>query len=305
MSGAAESARREASAQGARRAATARPRDAAHPCGGPADAPRTLDEARVRIGALEARLADQARVRAELVHLVCHELRTPITVISGFGRLLQNEVQGVLNEEQHRYVTEVLKSCTRLDAFVSDLLEARDDAATPFRVDVERGRLHDTLEAQLESLLPMLEERDLRVELTRHAADDDMDFDPRRIAQVVTNLMTNAIRYGRAGGVIRVETRDLPHGAADDESAWVEVAVEDDGEGIPAADRERLFEPFVRGAGSEESSGLGIGLALCRRIVEAHGGRIRVDRGALGGARFVFELPRRRSAEGKDGQDGG
>ena len=304
MSGAAESARREASAEGARRAATARPRDAVHSCEARGDAPGTLDEAQARIGALEAQLAEQARVRAELVHLVCHELRTPITVISGFGRLLQNEVQGVLNEEQHRYVTEVLRSCTRLDAFVSDLLEARDDAATPFRVDVERGRLHDTLEAQLESLLPMLEERDLRVELSRHAADDEMDFDPRRIAQVVTNLMTNAIRYGRAGGVIRVETRDLRR-PAEDGSQWVEIAVEDDGEGIPAADRERLFEPFVRGAGSAESSGLGIGLALCRRIVEAHGGRIRVDRGALGGARFVFELPRLGSAEGKDGQDGG
>ncbi len=265
--------------------------------------PLSLDAAHERIGALEAQLSEQARVRAELVHLVSHELRTPITVISGFGRLLQNEVQGPLAPEQHRFVAEMLKSCARLDAFVADLLEARLDGSTPFRVESASARIHETIDAQLEALMPMLEERGLRVELSLRASDDATSFDARRIAQVVTNLMTNAIRYGRAGGVIRVETCDAT-GAANDAPDRIEVAIEDDGDGIPEADRERLFEPFVRGAGRADTSGLGIGLALCRRIIEAHGGCIHVTSGRLGGARFVFELPRVDPAEGKDGQDG-
>ncbi|MBJ21629.1 MAG: HAMP domain-containing histidine kinase [bacterium] len=261
---------------------------------------RELAAARSRIIELEARLAGQARVRAELVNLVCHELRTPITVISGFSRLLQNEVSGTLNCEQHRFVREGLKACQRLDRFVGDLLEARPEAETPFAVVVEEADLHETIEGQLESLLPLLEERNLKVEARLRSRESILRFDARRIEQVISNLMTNAIRYGPASGVIRLEThlRDTALGATPHSS--IEVSVEDDGPGIPAADRERLFAPYVRGDHGEDAVGLGIGLAISRRIIDAHGGRIWIEAGELGGARFVFSLPRRRRAGRED-----
>lgn len=246
----------------------------------------SLEEARDRIAALESRLADQARERAELIHLVSHEFRTPITVISGFGRLLQSEGHGSLNDEQRRFVGESLKAVRRLDEFVGDLLEARVDAPTPFDIEPAPADLHEVIEAQLEALVPMLEERGTKVEMWPRAPDPEFDFDTRRIEQVMTNLLTNAIRYGRAAGVIRVATR-----AAEDEPDWILVTVEDDGPGIPVEDRERLFAPYVRGCSTGEIRGLGIGLALCRRIIEAHGGRIHVEEGELGGASFVFGLP--------------
>ena len=249
---------------------------------------RRLDAARLRIELLESQLAQHARSRAELIHLVGHELRTPITVISGFARLLLNPIHGELSDDQHRFVEESLKACRRLDDFVGDLLDTDPRAQTPFVVDPEPGDLRGTIEGSLEALLPMLEERGTKLEVSLRSDESPLPIDARRIEQVLTNMMTNAIRYGRLSGVIRVETREILMAGC----RHVEVVVEDDGSGIPSEDRERLFEPFVRGEGAGEVQGLGIGLAICRRIIEAHGGSIRVGAGELGGARFCFSLPR-------------
>ncbi len=263
-----------------------------------------LDEALSRVTALEEKLACQARARTELVHLVSHELRTPITVISGFGRLLQNEAHGSLNKEQSHYIDESLKACRRLDEFVVDLLEAQRESGTPLSVEIKEADLHALIRAHLESLAPLLEERGMKVESQLAASRSRLPFDERRIEQVITNLMSNAMRYGRAGGVIRISTNSL-RGDADasaDHAArsGVEVIVEDDGPGIPDADREHLFAPYVRGEGHDDCEGLGIGLAICRRVIASHGGSIRVESGELGGARFVFELPGCSSANGED-----
>ncbi len=247
----------------------------------------SLEEARDRIAALEAQLDEQARARAELIHLVSHELRTPITVISGFGRLLRNEGHGALNEDQRRFVEECLNACRRLDDFVGDLLEARADAATPFEIVRARADLHEVIAAPLEALVPMIEERGMKVEVRLRASEPVIAFDARRIEQVMTNLLTNAIRYGRPAGLIRIGSEEAVEGGGE-----ILVSVEDDGPGIRPEDRDRLFAPYVRGVATGEVPGLGIGLALCRRIIEAHDGRIHVEEGELGGARFVFALPR-------------
>ncbi len=283
---------------------------------------RKLDEARDRIALLECRLAAQGRERTELVHLVAHELRTPITVISGFVRLLQDESEGRLGPEQHRYVEECLSACRRLDRFVEDLLEARPDSTCALSVDLREADLDGTIRGLLESLTPLLDERGQHVETVWGGASRVL-FDGGRIEQVVTNLVTNAVRHGRAGGRIRVST-DLVAAprrkgpvvgvlAERDERVQARVSVEDDGPGIAEADRERLFQPYVRGRSRPEiqpgggdraqhASGLGIGLALCRRIISAHGGEIRVEDSNLGGARFCFELPCARASAAEDGR---
>jgi len=248
---------------------------------------KELDEARARVSDLEAKLATQARQRTELVHLVSHELRTPITVISGFGRLLQNEAHGSLNKEQTHYIDQCLRACRRLDEFVVDLLEAQPESGTPLSVEIAEANLHDLIRGRLESLAPVLDERGTRTELDLSARTFRLPFDERRIEQVITNLMSNAIRYGRERGVIRVSTNT----ARIESTGCVEVAIEDDGPGIPFEDREHLFEPYVRGEGHDDCEGLGIGLAICRRVIASHGGTIRVESGDLGGARFVFALP--------------
>ncbi len=248
-----------------------------------------LERTRARVQTLETKLARQAKARSELIHLVSHELRTPITVISGFGRLLQNEAHGSLNHEQSHYIDQSLKACRRLDQFVIDLLEAQPESGTPLSVEIAEGDIHRLIRAQLEALAPLLDERGIQIELRLEAGSSRLPMDERRIEQVMTNLMSNAIRYGRRNGVIRIATKSIQTG---DETS-VSVSVEDDGPGIPVEDREHLFAPYVRGDGENESEGLGIGLAICRRIMASHGGTIRVDAGDLGGALFIFVLPGR------------
>ena len=250
---------------------------------------KELDEALTRVAALEAKLALQARARTELVHLVSHELRTPITVISGFGRLLQNEAHGTLNREQTHYIDQSLKACRRLDEFVVDLLDAQPESGTPLSVEIAEADLHALIRTRLESLAPLLDERGIQIELDLDARGSRLPFDERRVEQVITNLMTNAIRYGREQGVIRIATKSMPDAFA----GTVKVAIEDDGPGIPVEDREHLFAPYVRGEGHTDCEGLGIGLAICRRVIASHGGAIDVDSGDLGGARFEFTLSRR------------
>jgi signal transduction histidine kinase len=259
---------------------------------------KELDDARARIASLEERLAHHARERSELVHLVCHELRTPITVISGFGRLLQNEAHGELNKAQAHYVAQSLQACRRLDQFVVDLLEARPESGTPLSVEIAPANLHELIRARLESLAPVLDEREVRIELELGARAFRFPFDERRIEQVITNLLSNALRYGRPGGTIRITTRTIASG----DSVAIEVSVEDDGPGIPEEDREHVFAPYVRGGEADCEAGLGIGLAICRRIIAAHDGSIHVESGALGGARFVFELPLSRAGSEAAGE---
>ncbi len=258
-----------------------------------------LGDALARVAELEAELTQQARLRTELIHLVSHELRTPITIISGFNRLVRSEAVIPLSEEQDRFIGESLKACRRLDRFVDDLLAARPDGATPMAVvqrRVSTTDLEGVIQAQLESMAPLLADRRLNLECVFEAPRLALSLDLERIEQVVTNLLSNAIRYGRPGGSVRVSVRRSQSEDGRQNRFPIEVAVEDDGPGIPVPDRERLFEPYVRGRAKQDRSqlngdGLGIGLSICRRIIAAHGGSISVDASSLGGARFEFRLP--------------
>jgi signal transduction histidine kinase len=110
-----------------------------------------------------------------------------------------------------------------------------------------------------------------------------------RVEQVLTNLIENAIKHAPPGGVIEVASRRLP--PTHEGRPFVEVAVSDEGPGVSEADRERIFEAYVQACEQSRAGGLGLGLAVCKRLVEAHGGSIAVTERPGGGSRFVFTLP--------------
>jgi len=118
-----------------------------------------------------------------------------------------------------------------------------------------------------------------------------VDGDYTQLEQVVTNLLENAGRHAPPGSTVRIGGRRLATPAAESADGQVEVWVADEGIGVPDWESERVFEPFRRGEGSRSS---GVGLAICKAVVEAHGGHIRVDRTPGGGATFAFTLPARR-----------
>ncbi len=245
-----------------------------------------------------ARVERNASQREELLTVVSHELRTPITVIAGFNKLLLSEKVGPLTEEQQHFLNESAKSCRRLSAFIGNLIEAAREVAGERPLELVETSLSGTIEGVLAFLRPLLDERCQSLELDLDPAAARARFDPMRVEQVLTNLIGNALKHGRRGGVIRVSSRPVEAATAA-AGRFVEVAVSDDGPGIPAEDRERIFEPYVRGGGANRAGGLGLGLAICKRIVEAHGGAILVTDAPGGGSRFSFTL---RAASGDTSQ---
>jgi signal transduction histidine kinase len=242
---------------------------------------------------LEAQRELNKRERAEredLLGVVSHELRTPVTVIGGYGRLLLSEEVGPLNSEQRKFLEESQKSCGRLDAFIEKLLLASEANRGHEVLEVGRGRLAPVLQGIAEMFRPMLGERDLRLSLDVAAEPAEARFDRVRLEQVLTNLIGNAVKFTPPGGSIEIATRGLE--TPDDEwvRRWVEIRVSDDGPGIAVGDRARVFEPYVQ-LGDRDGGGLGLGLAICKRLVEAHGGRIALDERLGGGCTFRFTLP--------------
>lgn len=246
----------------------------------------TLEDARREIARLRDALDRQAAEREELLSVVSHELRTPVTVIRGYNNLLLSEEVGALSERQREFLEQSNRSCTRLDRFIGDLLAAAGDPRSQ-QPEPRLASLDPVLEETLASLRPLLDERGIDVDLKVDRDAAEAWFDPVRIEQVLTNLLVNAIRFSQPGTQVSVRTR--PQQVAG--RPGVEVSVVDTGPGVPEPDRERVFEPYVRAANDERGGGLGLGLAICKRIVDAHEGAIGVDDGPGGGSRFFFRLP--------------
>jgi signal transduction histidine kinase len=260
---------------------------------------RALHDANRELAALRERHRREASEREQILNVVSHELRTPVTVIAGYARLLLTEKVGPLNEEQRRFLSESAKSCQRLSSFIGNLLEAAREISADSVLEVCETSLAPTIEGVVTFLKPLLEEHQLEIRLALHPDGPRARFDPLRIEQVLTNLLGNAIKYARAGGMIEILTREVRMGSGPSERPGVEVSVADDGPGVSAEDRQRIFEPYVRAGEASRAGGLGLGLAICKRIVEAHGGEIRVtDRAEGQGACFSFTLPAAESAPG-------
>jgi len=229
--------------------------------------------------------------REEILAVVSHELRTPVTIISGYSRLLLAEEVGAINDEQRRFLEETRKGCCRLDRFIANLLEASRVSKGDEVLEISAASVAPVIDGVAAMFRPMFEEKELAVELQVERDACRARFDRMRVEQVLTNLVGNAIRYAPRGGHIEIRAHPIeaPHGSPG--RRFVEIAVTDDGPGIPAKDRERIFRPYVQAGEESRAGGLGLGLAICKRLVKAHGGAIGVGERRGGGSRFFFTLP--------------
>ena len=227
-----------------------------------------------------------ARRQAEFVSAVSHELRSPLTSITGALDIVLSEYAGRLSEKQRRYAQLARDSCTKLNQVVDDLLDvARSErgrmpvSLTPILLD-ELGR------DAVERFRPAAQQKHVTLESKTVGSAIRIMGDPDRLGQVLSNLLSNAIKFTPEGGVVEVEMFG-PSVA----STHVGVAVFNNGEPIPEEARERIFEKFERlDPGDRQVGGTGLGLAISRAIVEAHGGRIWVEN-RTDGTKFVFTLP--------------
>ena len=251
------------------------------------EASRELQSLHREVEELRDRLRFERAEREELLTVVSHELRTPVTVMNGYHRLLLAQDVGPLTDEQRRFLEESSKSCKKLDAFIEKLMQASREPRASEVLEFCSAPLRPLIEEIASAFEPLLEERGERIEVDIDPKLSRAHFDRAAVEQVLTNLLGNAIRYTRKGSTIGIASRELRVNGR----AFVELSVSDEGPGVVADDRQRIFEPYVQAGDESRAGGLGLGLAICKRLVEAHGGTIGVSERPGGGSCFAFTLP--------------
>ncbi|GAW49918.1 MULTISPECIES: sensor histidine kinase [unclassified Nocardioides] len=222
------------------------------------------------------------KVKDEFVASVSHELRTPLTSIVGYVDILQDRPD--LPGDVLAQLDVVARNTDRLNRLVADLLHTAQADDGPMHVVRSETDLGVIVRDSVQAATPAAERAGVGIEVDAPLSLMVM-ADPQRMAQVVDNLVSNAIKYTAAGGRVRVRV------AVD--GAKVELSVADTGIGIGASDRDRLFTRFFRSRQAEERSiqGVGLGLSITKAIVESHGGRIEVESELGQGSEFRVRLP--------------
>ena len=205
-----------------------------------------------------------------------HELRTPLSVLRAQVELLDRETD---ERMRHEGTATLLRRLDELDRLVGDMLTLASAEAGEL-IEPRPIDLSDFFE-DVRRDLPLFGERRFRVE----PVEGTLDADPDRLAQVLRNLVRNAVAHTNPGDRVEVKARGR--------DTWLEISVSDTGPGIPTEELEQIFERFHRldHSRSRDSGGSGLGLAIARTIVEAHGGQIRAESSPGHGATFRIELP--------------
>jgi len=226
------------------------------------------------------------RAKTHFLANMSHELRTPLNAVLGLSEAL---LEGTYRDEpakQQRSLKMIHDSGKHLLSLITDVLDIARIDAGKYSLSLEVVDVQPLLGRCVSYVIDMAEQRGQRIVVSEDLRAHVM-ADRHKLKQVLINLLTNAIKYSPRDTTIWLG------GARVEERAQVELWVSDRGPGIPAADRERIFEPFVRlnEAYSAETAGTGLGLALVKRIVEQHSGSIRAEEAPGGGSRFVVTLP--------------
>jgi signal transduction histidine kinase len=223
--------------------------------------------------------------KSEFLANMSHELRTPLNAIIGFSEVLGERMFGELNEKQEEYLKDIHASGQHLLSLINDILDLSKIEAG--RMELELTDFH--LPTALDNALTLVRERAGRRGIALHQAADEglgtIRGDEQKIKQVLLNLLSNAIKFTPDGG--RIDVRAVAVGGS------VEVSVSDTGVGIAPEDQEAIFEEFRQvGTAAKKVEGTGLGLALSRKFIELHGGRIWVESEPGAGSTFTFTLPR-------------
>jgi signal transduction histidine kinase len=230
--------------------------------------------------------------KSEFLANMSHELRTPLNAIIGFSQALRERMFGELNEKQEEYLDDILSSANHLLSLINDVLDLSKVEAGQVELEVTPFSLRDALERGVVMVRERATKDGVQVALSADPEVDVVEGDERRIRQVIFNLLSNAVKFTPTGGAVDVSAAQV--------NGEVRVSVADTGPGLAPEDHERIFEEFQQtdlGVGQRE--GTGLGLALSKRLVELHGGRIWVDSELGKGSTFMFTLPARSSSNGR------
>lgn len=223
-------------------------------------------------------------LKSEFLSGMSHELRTPLHTIVGFTELLEEEIQGPLNDKQRRFIRHIHKDSQHLLALINDVLDLSKIESGRLELHREVFPLLEALEETVSSVRPRYDAKSIQLEISVPYASG-LYADRLRFKQILYNLLSNAVKYTPDHGRVSIEVirRD----------SFIEVSVTDTGIGIPLSQHESVFDKFYQ-IGQRQAGGLegtGLGLAITRHLVEEHGGSIRLESEPGKGSRFTFSIP--------------
>ena len=233
-------------------------------------------------------------LRMELIAVASHELKTPLTPLT-MTLLMLREEGAALPERQRLMLASALAAADELGKTIDELLDLTRADAGQLRLVTERLDLCRLVDEAVRQCGSRFEESGVRLEVQQDVRSAFCQGDAARLLMVLNNVLTNALKYSPAGGVVQVAVSRQNAGMRD--GSVLHLAVTDAGPGVPAEFRERVFEKFFRvehhrRVDAKERKGTGIGLYLCKHIITAHGGHIWCDAGAHGvGTRIAITLP--------------
>jgi signal transduction histidine kinase/DNA-binding response OmpR family regulator len=251
------------------------------------EAEAALRDSRDKLSAANAALEKASRLKDEFLASMSHELRTPLTGILGLSEAMQLQIYGELNEKQINALKNIEGSGRHLLELINDILDLSKIEAGKLDLQFEPCLVTDICQTSLQLVKGMAHQKKQNINFSMNPATISLRADPRRLKQMLVNLMSNAVKFTAEGGSLGLDVQ------GNETNKTICFSVWDKGIGIKPEDLEKLFKPFVQIDSSlaRQYSGTGLGLSLVQRMAELHGGSIKVESTPGEGSRFTIQLP--------------
>ena len=223
------------------------------------------------------------RMKADFHSMIAHDLRSPMSVIQGYVSLMASGKAGVVNQTQKEFLTSVNKKISEMTALLNDFLDMSKMDAGFVNLKCQDLDLGKLVREVVDDLTLLTDSRGISIKVDMPAGPTLVHIDPLRMTQILRNLISNGIKYNVDDGWIRI--------AVTVEKGWAKVAVADGGIGMSQAELSVLFNPYTRGSTQRKIKGVGLGVVIIKKLVDAHGGQVDVVSEPGKGSTFVFTVP--------------
>jgi signal transduction histidine kinase len=234
----------------------------------------------------KVREANQAK--SEFMSTASHELKTPMTSIKGYVKLMQMGAGGNLSEKQDEFMNVITSNVDRMNRLVSDLLDVSRIEAGRIRLEIEDVQMREVVNDVIETVNNQIKKKNLNLSLELEETLPEIKADYNRMVQIVTNLVSNAYKYTPEGGQITVKAQTI-----NSDNNGISLTVEDTGYGISEEDQAMLFTNFFRASDQNirNEPGTGLGLSITKKMIESHGGELSLQSQLGKGSAFTVMLP--------------
>lgn len=236
-----------------------------------------------------AEMRELDRIKSQFLANMSHELRTPLNSIIGFSRVILKGIDGPVSEQQHQDLSAIYNSGQHLLGLINDILDHAKIDAGKLELALEELNIADTVNSVMSTALGLIKDKPIKLKSEIEPSIATVRADPMRIRQVLLNLISNAAKFTDEGSItVTAHTQSGPKGV---QEIW--VGITDTGPGISPEDQLKLFQAFsqVDSSPTRKTGGSGLGLSICQRMIELHGGKIGVNSAVGKGSTFYFTLP--------------